>query len=486
VGLAALAVSLMTVAAPSAARQAIVKFKTPRFPTAVVSAYGSIWVSTHRDVVLYRINPKANRIVARINLGADTCWLGASGRRVWASGCEGDNTTRVIDPRKNKIVGRVQGFGAIVGGGSLWLVRDPSSGILARLDPKTHVLLKTFRVSTTPDMPPILAGYAFGSVWIGGPDTVRRIDGGTNTLTVIPLPAAKTKPSPNQGYAGGGPMAFAGGKAWIGNPAGIYEIDPGKNTATLRPIRVGNLDQWGNIEMTSGLGSVWARTSGTRASRIDPATGKLVGRYPAAGGGGGVAASYGSLWVTNAGLDSVWREPVKSRRGPITRSNFTSYHAKVFKPAFTVRLPAGWTVAERDAAGAQIWRKCRKCAHEGEENGEITLDMALGGMSPSDAIARLQKAHNIDAGPSRMAQLGTLSGFEFTATRTGKGDVLFEDGGYGSEAVGAPLDVYAFTAARRTVTIFIDPHTSHGGAALAFTKSALAIAKTIRFASAGQ
>ncbi len=52
------------------------------------------------------------------------------------------------------------------------------------------------------------------------------------------------------------------------------------------------------------------RTSGKTVTRIDPATGTVVGSYPATGGGGGLAIAYGSLWVANANADTTWREPI--------------------------------------------------------------------------------------------------------------------------------------------------------------------------------
>ena len=159
----------------------------------------------------------------------------------------------------------------------------------------------------------------------------------------------------------------------------------------------------------------------------------------------------------------------------------SSYESWLFKPTFTVRLPAGWTVAERDSDGAQLWHECKTCPQDGELKGELTLDMALGAMSPSKAIARLRKAANVQAGSPRRAMLGTVSGFEFTANRTGTGDVVFQDSGYHTDAGGAPLEIFAVRAAGRTVTIFIDPGTSRGSAARAFTASALALAKAIRF-----
>jgi hypothetical protein len=157
------------------------------------------------------------------------------------------------------------------------------------------------------------------------------------------------------------------------------------------------------------------------------------------------------------------------------------YETKEFRPAFAVELPPGWYVAERDPAAAQIYLPCDTCVHEGEENGEITLDMALSDSSPSEAIARLQMAKNIDAGPSEPVELGTLTGFKFTAARTGNGEVTFQDSGYRSDAAGLPLEIYVVSAAGKTVTIFIDPHESSGSAAHEFAEIALTIVKNIHF-----
>jgi hypothetical protein len=59
--------------------------------------------------------------------------------------------------------------------------------------------------------------------------------------------------------------------------------------------------------------------------------------------------------------------------------------------------------------------------------------------------------------------------------------MMFQDSGYHTEAAGSPVQVYVVAASGKTVTIFIDPHESSGSAADAFAKTALDIAKTIRF-----
>ncbi len=166
-----------------------------------------------------------------------------------------------------------------------------------------------------------------------------------------------------------------------------------------------------------------------------------------------------------------------SPQGPST------FRTEQFKPAFSVRLPGGWTAVERADDAMQMYVGCSTCTHDGEENGEITLDMTLAQMSPSKAIARLQKADNIVSEPVRKVRVAGHSAFEFIATRTGKAEVQFPPLGLHSEAEGKPIQVFAFEVGGRTVSLFIDPHEAQGTAASDFMRAALAIVNKIRFES---
>jgi hypothetical protein len=153
-----------------------------------------------------------------------------------------------------------------------------------------------------------------GSLWLGDlvDNTVIRVSMATNTVTaVIPLPGAVITGKPSQGFAEGGPMVYAFGKLWTGNPAGAYVIDPSTNKATRLDVEIGNLWAWGDIIFSAGDGSVWVRNTATAVTRLDPKTGKAVGTYPATGGGGGPYVGNGSLWVSNTGANTVWREPLE-------------------------------------------------------------------------------------------------------------------------------------------------------------------------------
>jgi hypothetical protein len=168
-----------------------------------------------------------------------------------------------------------------------------------------------------------------------------------------------------------------------------------------------------------------------------------------------LTACGGSSSPTTAGQPTTPAPETSPTPSPSPSSG--PYASTVFSPAFTVLLPPGWTVAERDEGAAQLYKQCDTCTHGGEENGEITLDMGLQKSSIRAAADQLRKATNVVAGPLRPIKLGELSGLAFTATRTGKGDVQFQDSGYDTDPHGAPLQVYAVRVATRTMTVFLDP-----------------------------
>jgi hypothetical protein len=173
--------------------------------------------------------------------------------------------------------------------------------VIARIDPGTDIS------DGGPDT------VAFGSLWVSGDAAVSRIDVNTNKVTaVIPLPDATPSGDVAGGYLYANYAEAASGKIWASNAAGLYEIDPASNAVTRFPIAFKALAQFGDIPVAVGQGSIWLRTGNASIARVDPASGKVVGKYPAAGagGGGGYAVGFGSLWVANFGAHTVWREAI--------------------------------------------------------------------------------------------------------------------------------------------------------------------------------
>jgi streptogramin lyase len=304
---AAVAATAVTAVAVGASAKRVVIRTTPGgAPLHLSIGAGGVWVGTHRAYILYRINPRTNRKRA-YPITQNTCGPPAFAYGyVFQSGCGDTWTSLQIDLRTGHILRHLAGINAFVGAGSLWLVRQ--DGKIARVDPRSGVPLATIDPGIDLTQNGVPVAVLDGSTWVAGDTAISRIDVQTNKVTqVIPLPGGKASGDYTGGYLYGGYGTVLNGKLWVTNPAGLYEVDPTTNTAILLPIRVKPLSQFGDLYVAAGAGSLWMRTSDTSVARIDPATASVVQRYPAAGGGGGIAFGYGSLWVSNAGADSIWR-----------------------------------------------------------------------------------------------------------------------------------------------------------------------------------
>jgi hypothetical protein len=245
-----------------------------------------------------------------VNLGQGTCWPPAfAGGYIWFGGCESGPTVKV-DPKTNRAVGQFNGVTPLGAAGSLWIL-NPDFTRLLRVDPQSGIVLA--RISPKIDMTQAggTAGYGSGSVWLYSDTAVSRVDPGTNHVTaVIPLPGGKISGGFPGGYSYGGYGVFAAGRFWVANPAGVYVINPATNAAAKLPLKIQPFSQAGDIYIAAGAGSIWVRTSGNSIARLSPSDGHAIARYPATGGGGGIAVANGALWVANFGNDTVWREPI--------------------------------------------------------------------------------------------------------------------------------------------------------------------------------
>jgi DNA-binding beta-propeller fold protein YncE len=311
-GVAALAIALVAASISSAAVPRHVAIPTPGFPGHIASGFGAVWVISHRGGFLYRIDPARNRVTATIDVSDALCWVPAVGAgAVWVANCgglAGFEVTYKVDPRTNRVLRRVPGSTPVFGAGSLWTALL-MKGMVYRIDPESGIVLtKIRRVGFDTRELLYIGGIGYGSAWIGSNTTVARIATATNKVTeVIRLPRATRGSTVTGGYSGAAHMAFAMGKVWIAVPGGVYIIDPSTNQARRLSIPIRPFTQAGDIAIVASAGSVWVRTSDRKVVRIDVRTGRVDRTYPASGGGGGLAVAFGSLWVANAGDDTVWR-----------------------------------------------------------------------------------------------------------------------------------------------------------------------------------
>ena len=290
---------------------ASIKLGTGVAPLAVLPAYGSIWVSTHRATDLYRINPKTNRIIATIDVGQVSCGLSGAGYgQIWITPCQDTWTLVRVDARRNRVVGRIHPTSLAVafGAGSAWFSREAfGRSVIERVDPTGRITAR------------IRAGVAPGAVAFGG-NRLWNVNGEDGTLDEIDpagnkiLAAVPFVPPQSYGYLTyfENRVWFSGGIAGASGPW-VAEYDPNTGKSRTLRIRGRDLSQFGDQPAASGLGSLWIRTSNGAVSRVDPDSGLVQSKYPADpdGGGGFVTVAYGSLWIANFASDSIWRIHVK-------------------------------------------------------------------------------------------------------------------------------------------------------------------------------
>ncbi|HEV7809427.1 MAG TPA: hypothetical protein VGO64_02410, partial [Candidatus Limnocylindrales bacterium] len=266
------------------------------YPDWQVTLDGSLWVSTG-DGVVARIDQSADKVVQRVPVNGPCLGMAGGFGSLWAPAC-GANELDRVDPKTNKVVARIalpgipgDGEGQVVAAfGSVWLFTD-DTGTLARVDPKTNKIAATF--STGLDGIAIVA--AEGSLWATVPDkdAVARIGTDGKVLQTIPV--------------GRRPRFIAAGEGgvWsLGQGEGdVTRIDPktGHVVATI-PVYVPG--DGGCI--AAGGGSVWVTMPETPVSRIDPATNQVTERFTGAGGDC-ISVSAGSVWLSNLQIGTVWR-----------------------------------------------------------------------------------------------------------------------------------------------------------------------------------
>ena len=99
-------------------------------PTAILSAYGSIWVASHIDGTLSRLDPSSGRVQATIEVGDGPNALGAVAGSIWIAN-EFDGSIVAVDPATDAVEQTVRVGSApaslAVDGDGLWLAVGASA-----------------------------------------------------------------------------------------------------------------------------------------------------------------------------------------------------------------------------------------------------------------------------------------------------------------------------------------------------------------------
>lgn len=286
-------------------------------PDWLVADAGSVWVIRSDAAAVDRIDPETDEVISTIEVGEIPCnGIAAGFDAIWVASCRDQKLYRIsVDDEKVDALdipvfksfsgtGPFGGFAA--GEDAVWMVTEGESGVfdaLARIDPRTNTITDTIPLGH------LGGGVAVGegAVWVTAPEDglLLRVD-----------PATLEVSDHAEGLAQPAWVATGEGGIWVlsgvwsepDRPEGdgsVTRVDPETGEIVAR-IRVDEEPgEAGDIEVGEGL--VWAKTQYTLLAGIDPDTNAVVDRITDQKGLGGVAAGFGSVWVSDFAFSRVWR-----------------------------------------------------------------------------------------------------------------------------------------------------------------------------------
>jgi YVTN family beta-propeller protein len=269
---------------------------------------GQVWALDRFAGSLVRIDPRTRGVTGNVRLGVDPGGVAFGMGSVWVGDYDspavfrydsgyGTLTRKIALPSKDLPFGGLT-TGVAVGDGSVWAGYGKFPFRVARIDPTTNRVTKTFDFPNS-DGPAFLA-FGAGSLWIAtaAEGSIWRIDPRTNEI------AMHTK------LHGGWvqDIAVVDGYAWlpVQGDGAVWQVD--RNGNVLRSIPTGDVP----VALGVGNGRLYvANERSDTISRIDPGTGSVtsvpVGHSPesavVAGGRVWVALNQSVADVTK-GIDS--------------------------------------------------------------------------------------------------------------------------------------------------------------------------------------
>ena len=244
--------------------QTVVRPLITGFVASMASGFGSVWAARH-DGTVVRIDGHSGRVEktfferwypGEVAVGRGFIWVGDGDRHVYR-----------LDPRTNRITGRVRVpgrlWGLAAGPAGVWFVTAPARGPLTGpAGPRTlwRLELRTLRASRVMRLTCDTRLSVTREVWA--------LD--TCTGSVF-----RPRGSPIKTGKPGDAIARGSGAVWVVADPGVHRLDPDKRKVVAR-IRVD-----GTFLATSA-GAVWVLDMGDGVvgwlRRVDPGTNQVVGR----------------------------------------------------------------------------------------------------------------------------------------------------------------------------------------------------------------
>jgi DNA-binding beta-propeller fold protein YncE len=280
-------------------------------PSFLAFAFGNVWVTSHFQHKITRIDPGSNTVAAVIRGTGDNPEdaLGHD-NALWVTG-QNDNMV-LIDPMGGTITGTIGGDHLYMdyGFGSVWITTRDNH--LDRFDATTAEVTASIKVGEGEDdcMNDVQATPA--AVWVISCDRgeLIKVDPATNEvvsrLTWAALIAeAKARKSAPAGKGTDSIWLDVGGDSIAGPlPTGLLRVDPatGSGSAFLPLTGAQFGDSFNAVTDTA----VWL--AGTQQiNRVDVATNRITATYPTGDGRLKIGVAYGSVWLRNFELELIQR-----------------------------------------------------------------------------------------------------------------------------------------------------------------------------------
>ena len=240
-------------------------FSTGSTPSDLAVGQGAVWVANLGDDVfprsISRLDPESRAVVETIDLprssggfipgfsGFSRQHVAVTPGAVWA--INPDLTISRIDPRTNRVVARVRGVTAeniAAGDGGVWIVDGGER--IAEIDPRTNAVARRIKVDAESLATLAVGG---GSVWVTDPvgGTVTRIEPDPDPDEVV------QRTIPLDTWVGG--IDFGNEAVWATNEIAdrVYRIDPRTNRSRI----VSGMTAPRGIAV--GEGAAWVTTAGS-------------------------------------------------------------------------------------------------------------------------------------------------------------------------------------------------------------------------------
>jgi virginiamycin B lyase len=260
----------------------------------------AVWVAGTKPYSVQRIDPRTNKIIARVRLSGEACAGMEFGYgSVWVPLCGKHPGLVRISALTNRITAALpiapagaEG-GIAAGGDSVWMVTD-KNGTLSRIDPVTNKLRQTISIPAGSYNPL----FADGIVWVTGFDT--SVVTAVNASSGSVLASIAVGPKPRF-------LTTGAQSIWTLNQGDgtVSRVDEERKEVTAT-IQVGIPGAGGDI--CFGGGSVWATVFDVPLTRINARTGK-VSRQWIGRGGDSLRVGHDSVWLTDYQRGLLWRIP---------------------------------------------------------------------------------------------------------------------------------------------------------------------------------